>query len=70
MKYLTQPNDKYLLRNKNNYHIFCLSLTQFITNYASATNYYIMGRIGLPEILIVLLLALYLRHPILFRSLC
>ena len=32
----------------------------FITNFASATNHYIMGRLGVTEILIILLVVLLL----------
>lgn len=32
----------------------------YITNIASATNYYIMGRLGITEILIILLVVLLL----------
>ena len=32
----------------------------YITNFASATNYYIMGRLGITEILIILLVVLLL----------
>ena len=33
---------------------------RIITNFASATNYYIMGRLGVTEILIILLVVLLL----------
>ena len=57
---LTQPNHKYLPRNENNYDIFYLSLLRYYYQYASATNYYVMGRLGVTEILIILLVVLLL----------
>ena len=41
--------------------IFSIYLCRdIITNFASATNYYIMGRLGVTEILIILLVVLLL----------
>ena len=46
--------------NENNSDNFYLSLLCYFYKFASATNYQIMGRIGLPEIIIILLVVLLL----------
>ena len=57
---LTQRYHKYLPTNKNIYNIFYLSLLRYYYQFASATNHYIMGRLGVTEILIILAVVLLL----------
>jgi sec-independent protein translocase protein TatA len=57
---LTQRYHKYLPTNKNNCDIFYLSLLRYYYQFASATNHYIMGRLGVTEILIILAVVLLL----------
>jgi len=58
-KVLTLPNHKYLPSIKNNSDFFCLPLCSIHT-LASATNYQIMGRLGVTEILVILAIVLLL----------